>query len=196
VSCNEQRKRGLLAAGFFSSLPSLQMSALLTSIGEWLRLRVWGMWKNVLRLLTGKTEIERIATQPTPSSTDGELQRQLDLLASLRRSSRLYFTLAPIFGSDAMPRAKEPKVLIKTLQSEEQVKQEAARVLDGIQRVKLLSKSSPALPHLRRAVVSAVAVNHLLYQLQAAAAPYDETNPKHEKLLQQVSRNSYTHHAQ
>ena len=163
------------------------MSALLSSISEWLRLRLWGMWKCALRLWTGKTELERIATQPS-SSGDAELQRQLDLMASLRHSSRLYFTLAPVFGSEAMPRAREPKVLIKTLQSDEQVKQETARVMDGIQRVKLLSKSSPALPHLRRAVISAVSVNRLLHQLQTAATPYDESNPKHEKLLQEVSR--------
>ena len=99
-----------------------------------------------VRLYTGRSEVERLALSPAPSSTSDstevDVRRKVELSRCLRRSSQLSPYLAPIYGTAAMPRSREPKVAPRAIATVEEVKEVSAKLVHTIVTAKRIKQRS------------------------------------------------------
>ena len=159
---------------------------------EWLLLRAWSLYKFALHRWTGQSELERIArATPSTASADQLLQQQLDLSDCMRRSAQLYPTVAPIYGTTAMQRKRQPAVVMQPVASDADEEKAAGSVVRSVVRVKAINEDElttqlQVMPALTATLSHVLSVNRLLAELEAGKTPYSESNVTHEKLLMKL----------
>ena len=159
---------------------------------EWLLVRAWSLYKYALHAWTGRSELERLARAiPATATAEQRLQQRLDMSDCLRRSSQLYPTVAPIYGTAAMKRKRGKAVTVQPISSDAEEEKAAGSIVHSIVRVKgiredELTTQLQLMPALTATLSSVLSVNRLLAELEAAKTPYSESNVTHEKLLMRL----------
>ena len=161
-------------------------------VKEWLLLRAWSLYKYALHAWTGRSELERIArATPATASPEQQLQQRLDMSDCMRRSAQFYSIVAPLYGSAAMRRKRQPAVVIQPITSDAEEEKVAASVVRSVVRAKAIKEDDlttqlQLMPALTATLSLVLSVNRLLAELEAAKTPYSESNVTHEKLLMKL----------